>query len=119
MTTSKPIPARPRQNVNDLRAARAGGMPEADLPLPPPARPSPLDDTGFTRGPARRPAAPVADPLLQWATGLPTTDRRMYAGWLVEAGKHAELDDAMGRVNFSPVSIRHGSGKIVTHWAVE
>jgi hypothetical protein len=38
-------------------------------------------DTPFTRGPARRPVPRVADPLLQWATGLTTKDRRIYAGW--------------------------------------
>ncbi len=140
--TTKPIPARPRRNVNDLRAARTGGgMPIADLPpisqqdadAEPPAerlafpdderrttndeRPT-ANEVVFTRGPARRPAPLVADPLLQWATGLPTTDRRMYAGWLIEAGRHPELDDAMGRAGFPPISIRH-SGGVVTHWAVE
>lgn len=119
-TTQKPIPT--RRNINDRPAGRAGGMPQEDLPpLPNPPAParSPLDDTPFTRGPARRPAPPVADALLQWATGLPTTDRRMYAGWLIEAGKRADLDEAMGRAGYDQVSIRHGSGNVVTHWAIE
>jgi hypothetical protein len=77
------------------------------------------DDTTFTRGPARRPAAIVTDPLLQWSTGLPTKDRRVYAGWLVETGKHEALDDAMSRAGYEPVVIKHGSGNLVTHWAVE
>lgn len=77
------------------------------------------DDVTFTRGPARRPMPRVADPLLQWATGLPTSDRRLYAGWLVAAGTHADLDDAMQQAGFSQVTIRHGSGNMVTHWAVE
>ena len=45
------------------------------------------EDVQFSRGPARRPQPRVADPLLQWASGLPTADKRLYAGWLVEAGK--------------------------------
>ena len=131
--TDRQTPIRARRNVNDLRRAperRLAGMGYADLPritaqdaeppetrtFPEPA--APLEETPFTRGPARRPAPPVADPLLQWATGLPTTDRRVYAGWLVEAGKHDELDRAMGRAGFSPISIRH-TGGVVTHWAVE
>lgn len=77
------------------------------------------DDTTFSRGPARRPIPQVADPLLQWASGLPTKDRRVYAGWLVETGKHEELDDAMARAHFSPIVIKHGAGNLVTHWAVE
>jgi hypothetical protein len=78
-----------------------------------------MDDVTFTRGPARRPMPRVADPLLQWATGLQTKERRIYAGWLAEAGKIDELDDAMGRAGFSQVTIKHGSGNMVTHWAVE
>src|SRR5436853_536200 len=46
-----------------------------------------MDDVTFTRGPARRPMPRVSDPLLQWATGLQTKERRIYAGWLAEAGK--------------------------------
>ena len=44
----------------------------------------------FTRQ-ARRPAPVIEGPALQWATGLTTVNRQIYAGWLVEAGK---LDDA-------------------------
>ena len=61
----------------------------------------------------------VADPLLQWATGLQTKERRIYAGWLAEAGKIDALDDAMAQAGFSQVTIKHGSGNMVTHWAVE
>jgi hypothetical protein len=39
------------------------------------------DDAPFSRGPARRPVSRVADPPLQWSTGLQTTDRRIYTGW--------------------------------------
>lgn len=73
----------------------------------------------FTRGPARRPAPHVADPLLQWASGLPTGDRRIYAGWMVEAGRLDALDSAMAEAGFAQVTIKHGSGNMVTHWAVE
>ena len=39
-----------------------------------------MDEVTFTRGPARRPIPRVSDPLLQWATGLQTKERRIYAG---------------------------------------
>jgi hypothetical protein len=61
----------------------------------------------------------VADPLLQWATGLQTKERRIYAGWLAEAGKIETLDEAMAEAGFNQVTIKHGSGNMVTHWAVE
>ena len=78
-----------------------------------------MDDVTFSRGPARRPLPRVADPLLQWATGLQTNDRRLYAGWLAEAGRSPTLDDAMREAGFEQVTIKHGSGNVVTHWAVE
>lgn len=78
-----------------------------------------MDDVTFSRGPARRPMPRVADPLLQWATGLQTNDRRLYAGWLAEAGRSPALDEAMQEAGFSQVTIKHGSGNLVTHWAVE
>jgi hypothetical protein len=77
------------------------------------------DDIQFSRGPARRPQPPVPEPLLQWATGLQTSERRIYAGWLVEAGKIDALDEAMEQAGFSQVTIKHGNGNLVTHWAVE
>lgn len=77
------------------------------------------DTTTFSRGPARRPLPPVADPLLQWSTGLQTKERTIYAGWLVETGKSEALDDAMARARYEPIVIKHGSGNLVTHWAVE
>jgi hypothetical protein len=78
-----------------------------------------MDDVTFTRGPARRPMPRVSDPLLQWATGLQTKERRIYAGWLAEAGKIDALDAAMEQAGFAQVTIKHGSGNMVTHWAVE
>jgi hypothetical protein len=73
----------------------------------------------FTRGPARRPIARAGDPLLQWATGLPTSARALYAGWLAECGRHADLDDAMQAAGYETVTIKHGGGNLVTHWAIE
>src|SRR5689334_10236509 len=78
-----------------------------------------MDDVTFTRGPARRPMPRVSDPLLQWATGLQTKERRIYAGWLAEAGKIDALDAAMEQAGFALVTIKHGSGNMVSHWAVE
>jgi len=78
-----------------------------------------MDDVTFSRGPARRPLPRVADPLLQWSTGLQTKERRIYAGWLVEAGKIDTLDEAMEQAGFAQITIKHGSGNLVTHWAVE
>jgi hypothetical protein len=78
-----------------------------------------MEDVTFTRGPARRPTPRVADPLLQWSTGLQTKERRIYAGWLAEAGRLDTLDEAMQKAGFSQVTIKHGGGNFVTHWAVE
>jgi hypothetical protein len=75
-----------------------------------------MDDVTFTRGPARRPLPRVADPLLQWATGLQTKERRIYAGWMVEAGKLDALDEAMAQAGFSQVTIKHGSGNDVQNF---
>jgi hypothetical protein len=76
------------------------------------------DEPIFTRGPARRPAPRVTDPLLQWATGLQTKDRHIYVGWLVEANRLEALDVAMKQAGYQQVTIKHGSGNLVTHWAV-
>lgn len=75
-----------------------------------------MEDVTFSRGPARRPQL-AAEPLIQWATGLPTKARSLYAGWLVEAGKVPEVDDAMG-LSFDQIEIKHGSGNVVTHWSI-
>ncbi|HEU4322021.1 MAG TPA: hypothetical protein VFS21_02625 [Roseiflexaceae bacterium] len=77
------------------------------------------DERYFSRGPARRPAPRVSDPLLQWATGLPTATRQVYAGWLCEAGRNRDLDAAMQEAGFSQITIRHSGGSLVDHWAVE
>lgn len=76
------------------------------------------EPVAFTRGPAHRPQPVVCTPPLQWATGLQTKERTLYAGWLIEAGKDADLDDALSRTGFKPVVIKHGSGNLVTHWAL-
>jgi hypothetical protein len=78
-----------------------------------------MEDVAFTRGPARRPVPRVADPLLQWSTGLQTKERRIYAGWLAEVGRIDTLDAAMEQAGFAQVTIKHGGGNFVTHWAVE
>jgi len=78
-----------------------------------------MEDVAFTRGPARRPVPRVADALLQWSTGLQTKERRIYAGWLAEVGRIDTLDAAMEQAGFAQVTIKHGGGNFVTHWAVE
>lgn len=88
-----------------------GGMPVEDLPAD-------LPDVRFTRPAARRPVERSREPLLQWATGLPTKDKKLYAGWLVEAGLHEDLDLAMNDAGIRQVTIKHGSGKLVSHWAL-
>jgi hypothetical protein len=80
---------------------------------------NPNDEPIFTRGPARRPAPPVVDPVIQWATGLPTTRKAIYAGWLIESHKSESLDDALLAAGFDCVNIRHGSGNVVEYWTVE
>lgn len=76
------------------------------------------EEVTFTRGAARRPMPQVADPMIQWATGLPTNDRRIYAGWLVECGRSDTLDAAMEQTDFQTITIKHGSGNLVTHWSI-
>jgi hypothetical protein len=121
-TTTKPIPA--RTNVNARAQERAEAL-RANPSRPPITATEaetdndPLFDVGFTRGPARRPAPALRDPLLQWSTGLTTEDRRVYVGWLVEAERNPQLDQALAEAGYTFVRIRHGSGNIVTHWAVE
>jgi hypothetical protein len=66
----------------------------------------------------QRPVIEVKDPLLQWATGLPTTDRQIYAGWFSEAGLFPGLDKAMYQAGFSKVSIKHPHNT-TEHWALE
>jgi hypothetical protein len=112
-TETRAIPT--RRNINDRRAVDTttpldtlGKAPLAELPEPP----------AFTRADARRPVDRPSAPCLQWATGLPTKDRKVYAGWLVEAGKDADLDAAMADADISQVTIKHGSGNLVTHWAM-
>lgn len=73
----------------------------------------------FQRGPARRPGLDIDDPKLQWATGLPTTDQRVYAGWFIERGQDDELDAAMRVAQIAQVDIKHtGSGNVGHHWAL-
>ena len=103
----------PDAQLPDLTGGAAGG-PGASAPIAPDSM-----EATFRRGPARRPAPPVTDPLLQWSTGLTTKERTIYAGWLVEAGRNEALDEAMQAAGFAFVTIKHGSGNLVTHWAVE
>lgn len=74
-------------------------------------------DLTFQDEPAARPVA--SGPLLQWATGLQTTDRRVYVGWFVETARDEALDAAMQQAGYPTVTIRHASGHAVTHWALE
>jgi hypothetical protein len=119
-------PARYNRELPRISAESASAEPPAartfpddEHPTTNDQHPTTNDEPAFTRGPARRPAPPVTDPLLQWATGLQTKERRIYAGWLVEAGKHDALDGAMEQAGFPFVTIKHGNGNLVTHWAIE
>lgn len=78
-----------------------------------------MEEVTFSRGPARRPVTRLTDPLLQWSTGLQTDKRTIYAGWLIETGRTEALDEVMRTAGYRTVTIRHGSGNTVTHWAVE
>lgn len=110
--------------ANRQRIAREAAEKRADVttPLGETLGRAPLDTIpdppAFTRAAARRPIERQKEPLLQWATGLPTTKRSLYAGWFVEAGQNEALDAAMGLAGFAPVAIKHGSGNVVTHWAM-
>lgn len=77
-----------------------------------------VEEIEFTRGPARRPLPRISDPLLQWATGLQTKQRSIYAGWLSEQGKNPDFDEAMEKAGFQTVQIKHGTGSVVTHFAI-
>ncbi|KAB8140704.1 hypothetical protein F8S13_22100 [Chloroflexia bacterium SDU3-3] len=77
------------------------------------------DEIRFTRGPARRPQPQALDPVLQWSSGLPTAQRALYAGWLSEVGRARALDEAMHEAKVPQVQIKHGSGQVVRHWALE
>lgn len=109
---------------NRRRIAREAAEKRADVttPISETLGKAPLETApeppAFTRAAARRPVDRPREPLLQWATGLQTKDKRLYAGWLVEAGQSEALDDAMGLANFAPVAIKHGAGNVVTHWAM-
>ena len=43
----------------------------------------------------------------------------LRAGWLVEAGRDEALDAAMTAAGYEQVTIKHGNGNLVTHWAIE
>lgn len=77
------------------------------------------DDIHFNRGPARRPVATTDAAVLQWSTGLTTTKREIYAGWLIETGKSDTLDDALHAAGYETVQIKHGNGNVATHWRIE
>lgn len=79
---------------------------------------TPIATPEFTRGPARRPQPPQSGALLQWATGLQTKERTLYAGWFIEVGKDENLDAAMESAGFGTVTIKHGGGNMVTHRAL-
>jgi len=118
-------PARPRHAMEEVDVpdppAGAGSQvsgvrSETPAPGPRPPAPDTQEDVAFTRGPARRPAP--TDPLLQWATGLPTTRKAIYAGWLIQSYQSEALDEALLAAGFDCVSIRHGAGNVVEHWAL-
>lgn len=112
--------ARARAQAEAAQRRADTTTPIAGQPYPPTEDlPADLPDVRFSRGAARRPVQTLADPLLQWATGLATTDRQIYAGWMTEAGKHEDLDLAMNDAGLRQVKIKHGSGNIVSHWALE
>jgi hypothetical protein len=74
----------------------------------------------FSRGGARRPAPILAEPVMQWSTGLPTEDRKqLYAGWLIEVDQDEALDEAMLAAGYGSIKIRHGGGNVVAHWRIE
>jgi hypothetical protein len=73
----------------------------------------------FQRGPARRPAPQLVEPVMQWSTGLPTRGKTIYAGWLVEQGQDEALDVACeAAAGIGLVTIRHGGGNLVEHWTI-
>lgn len=108
-----------RQPLAPRTDAAADLFPPAAASVRPSAAATEAESSGFTRGPARRPVPRVADSVMQWATGLQTTDRRMYVGWLIEVAINSDLDDAMAEIGHQVVTIKHGNGNTVSHWAVE
>lgn len=102
--TINAIPA-PKRNINAIIASAQAAIEAEELE--------------FTRGAARRPVVEVADPVMQWASGLPTSSRSIYSGWFVEVGRNPDLDEAMDDAGFDQITIRHGGGNLVKHWAIE
>lgn len=77
-----------------------------------------MSEVQFQRGGARRPVPTVRDPLIQWASGLQTRSRTVYAGWMLEYGKDHDRDSAMEQAGFTHDVIKHGNGNMVDHWLI-
>lgn len=78
-----------------------------------------MTDVVFSRQTCRRPQPTSNDPILIWASGLPTTDRQIHAGWISEVGKHEEFDRACYEIGLQTVKIKHGGGAVVEHWKID
>lgn len=117
-TPTKIVPRQHAPKVGDPAARNLRQITEDAAHAEPPAE-LPADlEPAYLRGPARRPVPQLADPLMQWASGLTTHNRQVYAGWLVESSKDDALDKAMAAAGVDAVVIKHGSGNLVTHWAL-
>lgn len=57
--------------------------------------------------------------LLQWAIGLPTKDRSLYAGWFVQRGKDEQLDTCAAAAGLPTVTIKHSEAGLVEHWRLD
>lgn len=58
-------------------------------------------------------------PTMQWATGLQATNRQIITGWLIPTGQDDDLDMALLAKDAPQTTIKHSSGKTVTHWHLE
>jgi cell division septation protein DedD len=58
-------------------------------------------------------------PTMQWATGLAATNRQIITGWLIPTAQDDDLDTTLLGIDTPRVTIKHGSGKTVTHWHLD
>lgn len=78
-----------------------------------------MSESAFRGRPAQRPTmATRSEPILQWASNLQTKERQIYSGWLTEVGRDEHLDAVMKQAGYNQITIKHGNGNFVTHWAI-
>lgn len=60
----------------------------------------------------------LRETTIQWATGLPTTDRRTVTGWLIPTDQDEALDETLRALGVPRVNVKH-TKQTVCHWHLE